>query len=108
MNKTEQEIKLEEELAGGLERERIHLARALRAEKACYDRLKPKTKSLKFEETLKAMRKGKILTMKNGIWKYRLIGKTFQFALLKSDSWTNFPHFPCFLLLSDSWEIVDD
>lgn len=63
---------------------------------------------MRFEEALKAMREGKELKISLGIWKYRLVGKTFQFSSLKGDCWTNFPNFPCFLLVSEDWEIVDD
>ena len=61
-----------------------------------------------FEEALKAMRDGKSVKISKGIWKYRLCGETFQFSSLENDCWTRFPNFPCFLLLADDWEVIDD
>lgn len=63
---------------------------------------------MKFEQALKSMREGKELKTSRGIWKYRLLGRTFQFSSIGSDCWTKFPHFPCFLVLSEDWEIIDD
>lgn len=64
---------------------------------------------MRFEEALNAMREGKILTIKNSVWKYRLIGSEFKFCPFNEKyRWSKFINFPYYLLLLENWEIVDD
>lgn len=63
---------------------------------------------MKFEQALKAMREGKRVKISKGTWKCGLFGADFYFSSLENDCWTRFPDFPCFLLLAEDWEIVQD
>lgn len=63
---------------------------------------------MKFEEALKAMRGGKMVKISMGTWRYKLDGNNFQSSLLSEDYWVMLHNIPCFLILTDDWEVVDD